>query len=134
MSRSSGNTTMDLSLSVGDQKLSILVENQGRINDLQFLEDRKVIFSNFSQFNCNFTVVFQGILSNVTLDNHILGPWTMTRYPLNETSWLESQNVRSNVTPPAYYRGFFTIPQNNTHTKPLDTFLDTSGWSKVCVY
>lgn len=131
MSRSHGNTTIDLLLSGGSQKLSILVENQGRINALKFLEDRKVKCYDFFKGHCNFIEIFQGILSNVTLEKHVLGPWTMTGYPLNETSWLTSQKVKSNVTPPAFYKGYFTIPKNNKHTKLLDTFLDTSGWSKV---
>jgi len=42
MSRSYSNTTMELSITGSNQKLSILVENQGRINDKRFLEDRKV--------------------------------------------------------------------------------------------
>jgi len=38
-----GNATMDLSIPAGNKhKLSILVENQGRINDKRFLADRKV--------------------------------------------------------------------------------------------
>lgn len=43
MSRSYENSTMDLTISGRDLKLSILVENQGRINDKKYLEDRKVI-------------------------------------------------------------------------------------------
>ncbi|VVC34719.1 Glycoside hydrolase superfamily,Beta-galactosidase 1-like,Glycoside hydrolase, family [Cinara cedri] len=112
MSRSSKNTTMELLVSGGDQKLSILVEDQGRVNDKSYLEDRK------------------GILSNVTLGKHILGPWVMTRYPLNETSWLNTVNIQPDVRSPAYYKGIFIIPQNKKHPKPLDTYLDTSGWSK----
>ncbi|XP_025205824.1 beta-galactosidase-like, partial [Melanaphis sacchari] len=83
LSRSYDNTTMELSVNGSNQKLSILVENQGRINDKKFLEDRK------------------GILSNVTLGTYVLGPWVMTGYPLNETSWLETQNIQPNVKPPA---------------------------------
>lgn len=43
MSRTSGNTTMELPVSGSKQKLSILVENQGRISEQKFLNDRKVI-------------------------------------------------------------------------------------------
>lgn len=77
----------------------------------------------------NVIGILQGILSNVTLGKHILGPWIMTGYPLNETSWLEYQQIQPDVTPPAFYRGVFVVPQ---HTEILDSFLDTSGWSKVC--
>lgn len=55
----------------------------------------------------------------------------MTGYPMNETSWLNSQNIQPDVQSPAYYKGIFIIPQNEKHPKPLDTYLDTSGWSKV---
>jgi hypothetical protein len=69
----------------------------------------------------------------VTLGNHTLGPWVMFGYPLNDTSWLESQILQPGVSAPAFYRGVFTIPQNNSYPEPLDTYLDTTGWSKVCV-
>lgn len=46
MSRSSKNTTMELLVSGGDQKLGILVEDQGRVNDKTYLEDRKVMILN----------------------------------------------------------------------------------------
>lgn len=47
MSRLKGNTTLTLNFnSSSDQKLSILMENQGRINYGEFLEDRKVIAVN----------------------------------------------------------------------------------------
>jgi len=45
-SRLRGNTTVSLNVENRDQQLSILVENQGRINYGDFLEDRKVsVFS-----------------------------------------------------------------------------------------
>ncbi|XP_025410648.1 beta-galactosidase-like, partial [Sipha flava] len=112
LSRSNGDTMLEMPTTNCSQKLSILVENQGRINNLKFLKDRK------------------GILSNVTLGNHTLGPWVMFGYPLNDTSWLESQILQPGVSAPAFYRGVFTIPQNNSYPEPLDTYLDTTGWSK----
>lgn len=45
MSRLKGNTTMSLILNRPVHKLSILIENQGRINYGNFLEDRKVIIT-----------------------------------------------------------------------------------------
>lgn len=42
LSRSNGDTTLEMPTTNGNQKLSILVENQGRINNLKFLKDRKV--------------------------------------------------------------------------------------------
>lgn len=59
----------------------------------------------------------------------------MTAYPLNDTSWISSiksvENVNS-VKLPAFYKTQFTLPVN--YTKCLDTYLDTSGWTKVCYY
>jgi len=57
----------------------------------------------------------------------------MTSYPLNDTSWISSiksvDDVK-NVRLPAFYITKFTLPEN--YTKCLDTYLDTSGWTKVC--
>ncbi|XP_050432684.1 beta-galactosidase-like [Adelges cooleyi] len=112
MSRSGFNTTMDLLVTGSKQKLSILVENQGRCSNGKFIEDRK------------------GILADVTLGNQTLGPWSMTRYPLNDTSWLTDMDVLPDVRTPAFYRGVFVVPEDGVREKPLDTFLDPSGWTK----
>lgn len=61
-----------------------------------------------------------------------MGPWTMTAHPLNETSWLSPIEPVENVQLPAFYRTQFTLPAN--YTKCLDTYLDTTGWSKVCLF
>lgn len=53
----------------------------------------------------------------------------MIAYPLNETSWLSSIQPSKNVTLPAFFSTQFTLPKN--YTKCLDTYLDTSGWTKV---
>lgn len=55
----------------------------------------------------------------------------MIAHPLNETSWLSSIKPMDNVQVPAFYRTQFTLPENYAST--LDTFLDTSGWTKVCI-
>lgn len=54
----------------------------------------------------------------------------MTAHPLNETSWLSPIKPVKSVKVPAFYRTTFIIPTN--YTKCLDTYLDTSGWTKVC--
>lgn len=51
MSRLKGNTTISLNISSSVQNLSILVENQGRINYGDFIEDRKVR-------NCDIILTF----------------------------------------------------------------------------
>lgn len=43
MNRLKANTTMSLNINRTVQNLSILIENQGRINYGDFIEDRKVI-------------------------------------------------------------------------------------------
>lgn len=43
MNRLKGNTTISLNINRSVQNLSILIENQGRINYGDFIEDRKVI-------------------------------------------------------------------------------------------
>lgn len=42
MDRSNVNTSISLNINPSVKKLSILIENQGRINYGDFLEDRKV--------------------------------------------------------------------------------------------
>jgi len=57
----------------------------------------------------------------------------MTAYPLNETSWISSIKTVNNaisIQLPAFYKTQFILPKN--YTKCLDTYLDTSGWTKVC--
>lgn len=71
----------------------------------------------------------QGIFEPVVLGNHTLGPWKMIAYPLNETSWLSTIQPETHVTLPAFFRTQFTLPDDLK--EPLDTFLDTTGWTKV---
>ncbi|XP_060863827.1 beta-galactosidase-like [Metopolophium dirhodum] len=95
MNRLKANTTISLNINRTLQNLSILIENQGRINFGDFIEDRK------------------GIFDQVILRNKILSPWKMTAYPLNYTSWISSiksvENVNS-VKLPAFYKIQFTLP------------------------
>ncbi|XP_060841088.1 beta-galactosidase-like [Rhopalosiphum padi] len=104
------NTPVSLNINSTVQKLSILIENQGRINFGSFLEDRK------------------GIFEPVTLGNYVLGPWKMIAYPLNETSWFSTVEPQNYVVLPAFYKTQFTLP--DSLTKPLDTYLDVTGWKK----
>ncbi|VVC31544.1 Glycoside hydrolase superfamily,Beta-galactosidase 1-like,Glycoside hydrolase, family [Cinara cedri] len=110
MSRLKGNTTISLNINNSIQTLSILVENQGRINYGDFLEDRK------------------GISGTVSLGDQVLSPWKMIAYPLNETAWFSSITPSKNVQLPAFYKTQFMLPEN--YSTCLDTYLDTSGWTK----
>jgi len=50
MNRLKANTTISLNINRTVQKLSILIENQGRINYGDFIEDRKVIIADTKLF------------------------------------------------------------------------------------
>lgn len=132
------------------QRLSVLVENQGRINYGGRLNDTKG-------------------LGNVTLDGRLLRGWTMTQLPFNNQSKIEAlvrrsarrlqrrlnaptANASATGAPrdpkqdvPGVYLGRFVLPPELTAASrermeehdgqpPLpDTFVDTSGWGKVRV-
>ncbi|XP_022174724.1 beta-galactosidase-like isoform X2 [Myzus persicae] len=104
------NLPVSLNINSTVQKLSILIENQGRINLGNGIEDRK------------------GIFEPVILGDHVLGPWKMIPYPLNETSWLSTIEPRKYAVLPAFYKTTFTLPDNLS--EPLDTYLDPTGWKK----
>ncbi|XP_050429419.1 beta-galactosidase-like [Adelges cooleyi] len=114
MSRVKGNTTMSITIKSTNEKLTILVENQGRVNYGNFFEDRK------------------GIIDPVTLNNLTLGPWKMIAHPLNETSWVSLIEPVQSVQLPAFYKTTFVLPENTT--KCLDTYLDPTGWTKGVAY
>jgi beta-galactosidase len=71
----------------------------------------------------------QGIFETVTLGNYVLGPWKMIAYPLNETFWFSTVEPQNYAVLPAFYKTQFTLP--DSLTKPLDTYLDVTGWKKV---
>jgi len=94
------------------RRLSLLVENQGRLNFGNEIND------------------FKGI-SNVTLDGRqMFTTWNMTGYIFHDVASF-SPNVSITIengtlnNGPVILRGRFTIVG-----QPLDTFLDTTGWGK----
>ncbi|XP_073944056.1 ectoderm-expressed 3 isoform X2 [Choristoneura fumiferana] len=97
--------------------LSLLVENQGRINYGPYLHD------------------FKGILSEVKYDSKVLnGTWSITGFPLekvkiNTATNNETENL-SIAEGPVLYESHFTIPDS----QPLDTFLDPTGWGKGFIW
>ncbi|CAK1581964.1 unnamed protein product [Parnassius mnemosyne] len=96
--------------------LSLLVENQGRINFGNQLHD------------------YKGILSTVEHNNNVLdGKWTVTGFPLvfniSADKPLEGENELKRG--PVLFEGSFTIPSTENI---LDTYLDTTGWSKGYVW
>lgn len=109
-------------------KLQILVENQGRIN---------FILAND----------FKGILGNVTLDDIELTDWTHIGYPLNDYNQIEKvinaayvskQAARKDISsmldsqlskgPTIFHASF------NISTPLADTYLNPTGWEKVCFH
>ncbi|MFH8581168.1 beta-galactosidase family protein [Streptomyces zaomyceticus] len=86
--------------------LSVLVENQGRVNYGQGIHDRK------------------GLLGAVLLDGAELADWTSRPLPL--TALEDVTFTAGTTTPvgPAFHRGTFEI------TEPADTFLHLDGWTK----
>lgn len=93
------------------RRLSLLVENQGRLNFGNEIRDSKGI-------------------SDVTISGSPLRNWNMTGYTFSDVSSLrnvttirmESGTLHSG---PVFLRGQFTIDG-----QPLDTYLDTTGWGK----
>ena len=98
-------------------KLSILVENMGRINyGSQIIDNTK------------------GIISPVTINGiEIEGDWEMTQLPMNQTpemNFLENTpaNAQALNKKPVVYEGTFLLEETG------DTFLDMSGWGKGIVF
>ncbi|XP_023235780.1 beta-galactosidase-like isoform X2 [Centruroides sculpturatus] len=97
------------------QILTILVENQGRIN------------SGDSDF--------KGLTSNVTLGNEMLINWVIQKIPLNNTKLIHSldkmyhpKNPEEYVAEmPGFFSVNFTLP---TAAEPLDSFLNLRNWTK----
>ncbi|XP_018406225.1 PREDICTED: beta-galactosidase-like [Cyphomyrmex costatus] len=93
------------------RRLSLLVENQGRLNFGDEIND------------------FKGI-SDVTISGTPLTNWNMTGYAFSNVSFprnittirIDSGTLNDG---PTFLRGQFTIIG-----QPLDTFLDTTGWGK----
>ncbi|KAI0240842.1 Beta-galactosidase [Lamellibrachia satsuma] len=111
-----GVTSFNL-LVVESQTLSILVENQGRINfGSELFSNRK------------------GLISNVTFGADILEDWEI--YPLNferlfkmpgidEILWFQSGPTTPSLFSPSIYSGQFVVPD-----LPKDTYLNMQGWFK----
>ncbi|XP_077499826.1 beta-galactosidase-like [Amblyomma americanum] len=101
------------------ENVTILVENTGRLNYGLGNHDPK------------------GIISDVTLNNHVLTGWTMEPLPLSNgqlpsaVSHLVDAFGASNADPycsaPGAFFGSFALPEGQ---RPLDTFLDPTGWGK----
>lgn len=99
-----------------DSVLSLLVENQGRINYGSELHD------------------FKGILSEVTLGRKVLnGNWSVTGFPLENLDGLAMANTEDEqgFEVPMLFDGYFKVPENE---QPQDTFFDTTSWGKGFIW
>ncbi|MER8044458.1 beta-galactosidase [Streptomyces sp. NPDC094032] len=86
--------------------LTVLVENQGRVNYGAALHDRK------------------GLLGRVTVDGHAPAVWHSRALPLDRLDTLTFRPTGSPEVGPAFHRGTFTV------AGPADTYLHLDGWTK----
>ncbi len=108
MEREFPERTINLTIPPGGVVLKLLVENMGRINYGNHLDDRK------------------GITDCVMLGQQILYGWTIYPLPLDDLSCLEFETGAPSDYP-AFYRGCFHV------ASPEDSFFSPAGWSKgVC--
>jgi len=110
------NYSMDIDIPF-NAKLSILVENMGRIN-----YGSKIIYNT------------KGIISPVMINGiEIDGDWEMTQLPMNQTPEMKfldntPANAQTLSKKPVVYEGKFQLKETG------DTFLDMSGWGKGIVF
>ncbi|MGY3060753.1 beta-galactosidase [Streptomyces sp. TE3672] len=86
--------------------LTVLVENQGRVNYGQGIHDRK------------------GLLGKVLLDGAEPAEWTSRPLPLTELSALGFEVAAAPPVGPTFHRGTFEVAD------PADAFLHLDGWTK----
>ncbi len=104
LSREHDESVLTLEVPAPGCRLTLLVENQGRINYGAALHDRK------------------GIIGPVTIDGAALTGWTSRPLPLDDLTGLTFDTARP--TGPAFCRGTVEIDT------PADTFLSLPGWTK----
>lgn len=118
LSRENAIYSLPLNLGVGS-KLQLIVENQGRIN-------------------YGIANDFKGILGAVTLDGSELLNWTMTGFPLDDYSLLQSyidqysgkEDNADKLSSVKLFHGDFMIATDEIY----DTYLDPTGWGKGVVF
>jgi len=91
-------------------KLSILVENLGRVN-----------------YGCKLEKQRKGIDGNVVVNRHQLYYWKQYCLPMEDLSGLDFAQPLEEGTP-GFYEFSFEVQE------PGDTFLDFEGWGKGCVF
>jgi beta-galactosidase len=92
-------------------RLTLLVENMGRINYGQYLKDPK------------------GITEGVRFGQQFLYDWTIHTLPLEDLTGLDYKTlVSAAANEPAFYLGKFEVDEL------ADTFLNVAGWTKGVAY
>lgn len=86
--------------------LSVLVENQGRVNYGPAIHDRK------------------GLVGTVRVNGEVLTGWTNRSLPLRSLDGLPFADTSAPTVGPTFHRGVLTVEE------PADTFLSTRGWTK----
>ncbi|HKK41605.1 MAG TPA: beta-galactosidase [Bacteroidales bacterium] len=112
LDRREGINSIDIPESdVSNPVLEIFVEGMGRINYGQYLIDRK------------------GITDRVTLNGMTLMNWEVYNLPMDKKFIYDLRSSGRTLDKPGlFFRGNFVLP------RPLDTFIDMSGFSKGIVW
>ncbi|MCL2555283.1 MAG: beta-galactosidase [Actinomycetia bacterium] len=111
LERESHEHSLAFEVPEGGARLSLLVENLGRVNYGQAIHDRK------------------GLVGPVTANGTALTGWTSRSLPLDDLSGLAFADADARPTVgPAFHRGEFDVAE------PADTYLDVSGWTKGCAW
>jgi beta-galactosidase len=104
------DTSIKLTIPKEGAKLSIFVENMGRINYGPQLKD------------------YKGITEGVRLERQFLFNWTIHSLPLDDLSKLTIDSDIVETKGPEFYKGTFEVEEC------ADTFLELKGWTKGVVY
>lgn len=94
---------------IGDGRLDILVENQGRLNYGNDFFEKK------------------GITDVVKIDDQELNGWKMTGFNLSNIEKLKFEN-KLETKIPAFYKAYFDVDE------VADTFLNPTGWTHGTVF
>ncbi|MFD4573919.1 beta-galactosidase family protein [Streptomyces sp. NPDC058417] len=108
LEREHKDQALSLSSPAPGARLTLLVENQGRVNYGAGLHDRK------------------GLLGDVTFDGTVLTGWRCTPLPLDSPRALDALTFTQDppAPGPAFHRGTFEVGD------PADTYLHLDGWTK----
>lgn len=101
-----------------------------KMHQLRFGNEFFSLANTYCDINIRLIFIwFQGLIATPFLNFMPLTNWAMTKYSLENVSWV--QNIQPSsmfIFPPAFYVGYFIMPSYDT---PLDTYVNLSGWGKV---